>query len=60
MKKILEFAVCGYLRGFIMVFDYMSVFGQGPTGVTGPTGPAESGTGDASDLTAFLTFISES
>jgi hypothetical protein len=23
-----------------MVFDYMSVFGQGPTGVTGPTGPA--------------------
>jgi hypothetical protein len=46
MKKILEFAVCGYLRGFIMVFDYMSVFGQGPTGVTGPTGPAESGTGE--------------
>ena len=34
-----------------MVFDYMSVFGQGPTGVTGPTGPAEGGTGDASDLT---------
>jgi len=29
-----------------MVFDYMSVFGQGPTGVTGPTGPAESGTGE--------------
>ena len=46
MKKILEFAVCGYLRGFIMVFDYMSVFGQGPTGVTGPTGPAGSGTGE--------------
>lgn len=29
-----------------MVFDYMSVFGQGPTGVTGPTGPAGSGTGE--------------
>ena len=29
-----------------MLFDYMSVFGQGPTGVTGPTGPAGSGTGE--------------
>jgi len=28
-----------------MLFDYMSVFGQGPTGATGPTGPAGSGTG---------------
>ena len=29
-----------------MLFDYMSVFGQGPTGATGPTGPAGSGTGE--------------
>lgn len=29
-----------------MIFDYMSIFGQGPTGSTGPTGPAGSGTGE--------------
>ena len=29
-----------------MLFDYMSVFGQGPTGATDPTGPAGSGTGE--------------
>ena len=29
-----------------MVFDYMSVFVQGLTGVTGITGPSERGTGE--------------
>lgn len=30
-----------------MIFDYMSIFGQGPTGSTGPTGPAGEGEGES-------------